>query len=75
MGNQKRNNYKLVKVGVEKYFTTETKPRYKWLDSLCTTVYNKLRDLAWYVFDMNCKYNRVEYQQENYRDVFEKEYF
>ena len=75
MGNQKRYNYKLIKVGVEKYFTTETKPRYKWLDSLCDTVYDKLKNLAWHVLEINLKYNRVEYQQENSRDVFEKEYF
>jgi hypothetical protein len=75
MGNRQRHNYKLIKVGVEKFFTTETKPRYKWLDRLCNAVYSKLKYLAWNVLEMNLKYNRVEYQQENYRDVYEKEYY
>ena len=69
---QRYREFKKVKVGVEKYFASETKPKYKWLDSLLTFVFNKLINLAWRVFDMNTKYNRVEYQVEKYRDVFEE---
>ena len=43
MGNQKRHNYKLIKVGVEKFFTTETKPRYKWIDKLCRANKSKFK--------------------------------
>tara|TARA_A100001391_G_C5034092_1_gene269164 strand:+ start:823 stop:1053 length:231 start_codon:yes stop_codon:yes gene_type:complete len=66
--------FKMVKVGVEEYFTTEYKPRFIWLDKILNKIYIGLRNIAWLFNDLNIKYNRVEYQQKNYRDVFEKEY-
>lgn len=65
---------KEVPVGRKRYYTTEYKPKYVWLDNLLWKLINKIENFAYSLRQFNGDYNRIEYQKTRYMTLYKTEY-
>ena len=76
----KKQNYKgslktrQVAIARKRYYETLTKPKFIWLDNLINKLSDKLISLAFYIKELNRKYNEIEYEKMRYRTIYKTEY-